>query len=246
MGVTSYLTVNGKILSESRSGVESDYIPDPQGSTSALINSSQTITDTFTWWPYGEERSHLGSSVTPFGYQGTLGYYADGDSGRVYVQTRVFAPSNTLWLTVDSLWPFERPYGYADQNPVTKSDPTGKGGCPPQFEVLCKMTCRYAMRLIWEHWNWDCSILQHRVCTLSGVTYGYVYSNYTCICTGKVLRSKPIRNPDCKVLCTLLCGIVGVLGVKGSLPPPLDSLDFGPGNCEGVCEHGARKAGLCD
>ena len=56
MGVMneSYLTVNGEILSETRNGVESDYIPDPQGSTAALIDSSGAITDTFAWWPYGE------------------------------------------------------------------------------------------------------------------------------------------------------------------------------------------------
>lgn len=37
MGVTSYLVIDGEIISETRNGVEADYIPDPLGSTVALI-----------------------------------------------------------------------------------------------------------------------------------------------------------------------------------------------------------------
>ena len=125
MGVTSYLTVNGEILSETRSGVESDYIPDPQGSTAALTNSSQTITDTFTWWPYGEERTHTGSSLTPFGYLGTLGYYADDASGRVYVRANILLPNQTRWLSVDRIRPSMRPYAYVRARPTVMVDPSG-------------------------------------------------------------------------------------------------------------------------
>jgi len=39
----SYLTVDGVIISETRSGVRADYIPDPLGSTAPLTNSSQAI-----------------------------------------------------------------------------------------------------------------------------------------------------------------------------------------------------------
>ena len=124
MGVTSYLTIDGEILSETRSGIESDYIPDPLGSTAALINSSQTITDTFSWWPFGESRSHTGSSITPFGYGGTLGYHADS-SGRVFVYVRVVQTAITSWQTVDPVWPVEPAFAYANCSPVSKSDPSG-------------------------------------------------------------------------------------------------------------------------
>ena len=56
----SYLSVEGEILSETRNGVERDYLPDPLGSTAALLDSSQTKTDTYFYWPYGETRSHTG------------------------------------------------------------------------------------------------------------------------------------------------------------------------------------------
>ena len=41
----TYLTINGEIISETRSGVRADYLPDALGSTIALTNSSNTITD---------------------------------------------------------------------------------------------------------------------------------------------------------------------------------------------------------
>ncbi len=80
MAVVTYETVNGEILSETRDGVERDYLPDPLGSTSALLDSSQNKTDTFSYWPYGEVRSRTGSTPTPFGYVGTFGYYTDAPS----------------------------------------------------------------------------------------------------------------------------------------------------------------------
>lgn len=121
----SYLTINGEILSETRDGVESDYIPDPLGSTAALIDSSHTITDTFTWRPYGEQRSHSGSSVTPFGYTGTLGCYTDSASNRIYEHARVFLPQTTVWQTADPLWPGQLAYAYCGGSPAVGADPSG-------------------------------------------------------------------------------------------------------------------------
>lgn len=131
----SYLVVNGEILSETRSGIESDYIPDPLGSAAELINSMQTITDTFTWWPYGQLRAHSGSSGTPFGYVGTMGYYGNANVGSIYVRARIYIPGLTRWTTVDSLWPSQPPYAVTHGNPVTWIDPSGN-------ETLDAFRCR--------------------------------------------------------------------------------------------------------
>ncbi len=120
-----YLTIGGEIVSETRSGVRSDYIPDPLGSTAALINSSHTITDTFLWWPYGEQRSHVGSSVTPFGYAGTVGYYGDAVGSRLYIRKRLLRPKTTCWQTIDPVWPSELAFVYGRSTPVTLTDPSG-------------------------------------------------------------------------------------------------------------------------
>jgi hypothetical protein len=58
------------------------YVPDPLGSTVALLDNTQTQTDTFTYWPYGEERVRTGTTPTPFRFVGTAGYYRDSTSSR--------------------------------------------------------------------------------------------------------------------------------------------------------------------
>ena len=129
MGVTSYLTWEGEILSETRAGVEADYLPDPLGSTAALLNSSQVKTDTFSWWPFGEQESHSGTSVTRFGYLGTLGYFTNASGLGIYVRARVFSPLFANWVTLDPIWPIERAFSYAGQNPVNFTDPFGLATC---------------------------------------------------------------------------------------------------------------------
>jgi|GEM_PF-2857855 len=126
MGVTSYTVIEGEIVSENRSGVQSDYIPDSLGSTVALVNSSHQITDTYTYWPYGEVRSHVGTSVTAYTYCGTLGYRSD--SIGYYARARELKASQTRWLTVDPIWPKMFAYGYVSSRPMTFIDPSGLRG----------------------------------------------------------------------------------------------------------------------
>src|SRR5215831_9400331 len=100
MGVVNYTVVNGEILAENRDNVRRWYVPDPLGSTVALLDNTQTQTDTFTYWPYGEERTRTGTTATPFRYVGMHGYYKDA-TGLTYVRARVLAPNRSRWLTED-------------------------------------------------------------------------------------------------------------------------------------------------
>jgi hypothetical protein len=84
MGVVTYDLLDCEILGEARDGEERTYVPDPLGSTAALLDTSQNKTDKFLYWPYGEERSRTGTTETPFRFAGTLRYYGDG-AGRNYV-----------------------------------------------------------------------------------------------------------------------------------------------------------------
>ena len=94
------------------------------------MSTAGAITDTFTYSPYGQLRSHVGSSVTPYQYCGTLGYYTDGTSGRVYVDARAYQPALTSWLTVDPGWPSELPYVYVQSNATSFTDRFGLGRDP--------------------------------------------------------------------------------------------------------------------
>ena len=69
-----YTVVDGEIIAEKRNGVRRTYVPDPLGSTVALLDNTQAQTDTFSYWPYGEVSARTGTTGTPFQYVGTRGY----------------------------------------------------------------------------------------------------------------------------------------------------------------------------
>src|ERR1041385_6090551 len=129
MPVTNYTCINGEVLSENSNGTKRDYVPDPLGSTVALLDNTQTKTDAFEYWPYGEVRTRTGTTATPFQYVGTLGYYRDSAS-REYVRARTLRTDQGRWLTEDPIGPYHRDrYGYASQGPVTDVDPSGYFPC---------------------------------------------------------------------------------------------------------------------
>jgi len=120
-----YTTINGQIVHENRGGVEAFYAPDTLGSTVALLSTTGSVTDTYTYQPYGEIVSHVGSSVTPFTFVGTLGYYLDVSGSLIYVRARYLRQALTRWQTVDPFWPDEQAYGYCSDAPAKHTDPSG-------------------------------------------------------------------------------------------------------------------------
>lgn len=123
-----YTTFAGRIVHENRGGEERFYGQDTLASTAALYDKSGNQTDTYDYWPYGEIRSHTGSSKTPFTFVGTLGYYMD-QLTQLYVRARYLTTNLARWLTVDPLWPREKAYGYARSAPQSFTDRSGLGPC---------------------------------------------------------------------------------------------------------------------
>ena len=127
MATVSYTVIDGEIISENRNGVERDYMPDPLGSTLALLDNTQTKTDTFTYWPYGEVKARTGTTPTPFQYIGTRGYYQDS-STKTYVRARYLDTQKGRWMTADPIgfvggdWNL---YRVANANPLNHVDPSG-------------------------------------------------------------------------------------------------------------------------
>jgi len=127
MPVMNYTILDGEVVSEDSSLVASDFIPDPLGSTVALVDGNQAITDQYDYWPYGEIRSHSGPSSTPFTYVGTLGYRSEGMASS-YVRARTLRRDLACWTTVDPmsmLLGVGDPYLYANSNPTSWVDPSG-------------------------------------------------------------------------------------------------------------------------
>jgi RHS repeat-associated protein len=100
MPTVRYTTVEGEVIAEKRSGVRKHYVPDPLGSTVALLDSAQAQTDTFSYWPFGEVQTRTGTTLTPFLYNGTRGFHHDSGS-QIYVDDRYLSTSLARWFTSD-------------------------------------------------------------------------------------------------------------------------------------------------
>jgi RHS repeat-associated protein len=143
-----YTVLDGEVLAEKRGGVRHELVPDSLGSTVALLDSGQAISDTFAYWPYGEERTRTGTTATPFRFVGTQGYYRDSPS-RSYVRARFLDQARARWMTPDPRAAGHEhgsPYVYAAARPTTDLDPSGllpasttKGGfgCPDRANAYC-------------------------------------------------------------------------------------------------------------
>ena len=124
MAAVDYAVANGRIISETRAGSHKFYHADALGSTVGVYDDTQTKTDSFTYWPYGETRTSSGSTATKYRFIGTLGCRTQTD-GRIYMRARVEQPKDGRWTTVDPLWPLAESYVYAGNSPATITDPSG-------------------------------------------------------------------------------------------------------------------------
>lgn len=97
-----YTVIDGEVIAEKRNGVRKQYVPDPLGSTVALLDNTQTQTDTFSYWPYGEVTSHAGTTPTPLQFVGTQGYHKDS-ANRTYIRARTLDTQFGRWLTQDPI-----------------------------------------------------------------------------------------------------------------------------------------------
>lgn len=120
-----YSTFCGMVVSETRSGVESDYISDTLGSTIGLMDSAGTMTDRWEYWPFGEVVSRTGTNPTPLTFLGVIGYFQDVLSKLLYVRARNLRVDLARWLTFDPLWPRRSPYSYVGNSPSMRVDPSG-------------------------------------------------------------------------------------------------------------------------
>ena len=127
----------GNLIGQNRGGVESQYHFDALGSTLALTDDNQQVTDTNAYSAFGEVTEHAGSTDNPFQYIGQKGYYRDEKTGDNYIRARHFRPTIARWLSTDPLsWgDGSDDYRYPN-NPVSDIDPTGNIVLTPVVQLL--------------------------------------------------------------------------------------------------------------
>jgi len=120
----TYATVNGVLVEENRGGDVTTYVSDTLGSVVKTVDETGVVTSESSYWPYGEVRTSSGNNPSPWGFVGTLGYFADA-SARLYVRARMYGSGVCRWLTVDPIWPSQDPYTYVAGRPLEYTDRTG-------------------------------------------------------------------------------------------------------------------------
>lgn len=116
------------MVAVTHAGTHHYYYTDPQGTVLAKADGSGTIIATYDYAPYGTAVASMSPAPDGPGY---TGHVNDPDSGLVYMQARYYDPGVGRFLSVDPVGPmvgngfnFGR-YGYANNNPVINTDPTG-------------------------------------------------------------------------------------------------------------------------
>ena len=124
-GSTNYIYDDNSLPVEEilSNGTVHYYHHDQLGSTRLLTGSTGTVGATFTYNANGTLTNQTGSSNTPLRW---AGQYQDPQTGLYYMRARYYDPTTAQFITRDPLAAQTRePYAYADDNPLTYTDPSG-------------------------------------------------------------------------------------------------------------------------
>jgi RHS repeat-associated protein len=129
---TYYIYGLGLLAQEDQTGYKT-YHFDRRGSTVAIANAAGTVTDEFTYAPFGELINRTGNTETPFKFNGSYGVMTDSN-GLYYMRARYYNPEIKRFINQDVL-PGEinnsqslNRYAYCNGNPVSLIDPFGLCG----------------------------------------------------------------------------------------------------------------------
>jgi RHS repeat-associated protein len=100
------------------------YQHDALGSTRLLTSQSSKVIGHYAYDAYGNQiGTKVSSILNPFMY---AGQYTDPQTGLMYMRARYYDPTTASFISLDPLHDLtQEPYGYASNNPVSDSDPTG-------------------------------------------------------------------------------------------------------------------------
>ncbi len=144
-------------------GDSSFYHYNHLGTTVALTNAAESVTDTYRHDAWGVRLASTGSTVNPHTYVGRQRYYRMPNADLYHLGFRDYAQGVGRFWTVDPARHGTNWFAYVDGNPVDLSDPSGLQGIggwvrslPASLKgVLCAMvaaagvTSGYQMFLEW-------------------------------------------------------------------------------------------------
>jgi len=93
----------GDLVSQRRSTTTKYYHFDALGSTLALTDANENVTDTYKYYAFGDTLTSTGSTTNPFQYVGNLGYYNESAISLQYLRARYYQPSTGRFMSVDPI-----------------------------------------------------------------------------------------------------------------------------------------------
>ena len=99
---------------------------DQLGSVRLATDTTGTVVSTRSWDAYGNPKTATGTITPLLGY---AGQYTDTETGLQYLRARYYDPKTSQFLSLDpAVSATGEPYGYAGDDPINASDPTGLFG----------------------------------------------------------------------------------------------------------------------
>ncbi len=118
--------IYGNLVSQRRSTTTSFYHHDALGSTLALTDANENVTDTYRYYAFGETLTSTGTTVNNLRFVGNLGYYNEANLSLQYLRARYYQPSTGRFVSVDPEHDGVNWYVYAGAAPTVAVDPEGR------------------------------------------------------------------------------------------------------------------------
>lgn len=135
-GGTSFLYGPGNLAVEQVDSVgATTYVQHDQlGSSRLLTDSVGNVIGTYTFDAYGATTSHIGTASTPLRF---TGQYLDNETGLYYLVARYYDSQSGQFIARDPvILATRQPYAYAENSPLSATDPLGLSCNPTWFEAL--------------------------------------------------------------------------------------------------------------
>ena len=100
------------------------YHYDYRGSTTAITNEAQNVTHSYSYDPFGKVLAKTEADANPFQYVGKYGVQYESPT-LTFMRARYYDPTIGRFVSEDPVWHLNL-YPYADNNPITRTDATGK------------------------------------------------------------------------------------------------------------------------
>jgi len=115
----------GDLISQRRGSESSIYHFDALGSTLALTDASQVVTDSAFYKAFGEAWTSTGTTKNSYLWIGQIGYYHDEATGQDSLRARIYRTDQVRFTSEDPAEVEANLFRYTRNNPINSIDPSG-------------------------------------------------------------------------------------------------------------------------